>query len=60
MAGYRPLIAPPVAERIRSLAPELKRAVGQAIQSRTVVIVAFGHRRTVYEETADRVRAGRR
>lgn len=95
MAGYRPLIAPPVAERIRSLAPDLKRAVRQAIRaiaadprsgaplerelagylkfkvrryrivyrvdarSRTVSIVALGHRRTVYEETADRVRAGR-
>jgi mRNA interferase RelE/StbE len=94
VAGYRALIAPAVAERIRGLPPELKRAVREAIraigtdprrgerlqrelegylkfkvrryrivyrvdpQSRTVAIVALGHRRTVYEEAADRMRAG--
>ena len=92
MAGYRPLIAAPVAGRIRSLAPELKGAVRQAIRaivadprsgeplerelegylkfrvrryrivyrvdatSRTVTIVALGHRHTIYEEAADRIR----
>ena len=96
MAGYRPVIAPAVAERIRRLPPELKRAVREAIravgtdprrgdplrrelegylkfkvrryrivyrvdrESRTVSIVALGHRRTVYEETADRMLTGRR
>jgi len=96
VAGYRPVIAPAVAERIRRLPPELKRAVREAIravgtdprrgeplrrelegylkfkvrryrivyrvdrESRTVSIVALGHRRTVYEETADRMRTGRR
>lgn len=96
MAGYRPVLEPAVAERIRRLPPELKRAVREAIRaigtdprrgealqrelegylkfkvrryriiyrvdarSRTVLIVALGHRRTVYEETADRMRAGRR
>lgn len=96
MAGYRPVIATVVVERIRGLPPELKRAVRQAIRAiasdprrgeplerelegyrkfkvrryrlvyrvdakpRTVTIVALGHRRTIYEETADRLRAGRR
>ena len=32
MAGYRPVIAPAVADRIRRLAPELKRAVREAIR----------------------------
>ncbi len=89
---YRPAIAPLVADRIRHLPPELKRAVKEAIRSialdphrgealerelagclkyrvrryrivyridrgaRVVRILAIGHRRTIYEEAAERLR----
>lgn len=92
MAGLRPAIPPKVAEAIRHLSPDIKRAVRAAIRtlcanpvagealhdelrgywkyrvrrfrivyeidrpSRTLKIVAIGHRRAIYEEVAELLR----
>lgn len=89
---YRPAFAPWVADRVRHLPPDIKRAVKEAIRAlalapergdalerelegclkykvrryrivyrvdrdaRTVHILAMGHRRTIYEEAAERLR----
>ena len=93
MPVYRVAIAPRVAERIRSLPPDVKRGIREALHAiarepaqgerlrqqlsdyrkyrvrrfrivyevdratRTIRIMAVGHRRAVYEELAARLRA---
>jgi mRNA interferase RelE/StbE len=94
MPGYRAALPPRVADRIRQLPPQVKRAVRAAIQklaadpqageplhreleglrkyrvrryrivyrvlgaSRTVLILAVGERRSIYEEVAELLRRG--
>lgn len=90
MAGFAPAIPPKVAETVRHLPPDVKRAVKAAIRAlsvnpaegeplqgelegwwkyrvrryrivyqvnrtqKTLQIIAVGHRRTIYEELAER------
>jgi len=61
VARFRSAIPPPVAETIRHLHPDLKRSVKQAIRAlchahRIIRIVAFGPRRTIYEQAAEQLR----